>query len=332
MSSNTDRPVMNVANTSARMTLRPHPYTGPSIPHGLDIFPRQPSNVHHMPERLGQLAMSNRRRLQRLQDVAAQAGDRITQLGHDSRDLLQDIMAARQEMEDEDNNEGEESEGENLDSDMDSDAMDVDSDGDDGNEDDDDEDYDGDDDDSDDDDDIEFLAIGSTSVPYLNRVGHHSHVPGHPVTNTAAANAVQQPRPNIDVQQLPSPPATPPPRQLGLRGGRAEPRSFYKDLAEREELYEHSLASRTAAVRLQRQEYTAMIDGVVTQDEAGTRVSLQQWIYLAALARSVLEAETDARERECVRENLFYLERRILQERALLAMEVLEMAAGNVME
>ncbi|KAL8657752.1 MAG: hypothetical protein Q9226_001595 [Calogaya cf. arnoldii] len=324
MSSNTNRPAVNVANTSARITRYRHPHTGPYIPHGLDILPLQPSSVHQMPERLGQLAMSTRSRLRRLQDVLAQAGDRITRVGHDTRDLLQDIMAARQDLEEEDDSEDEESEDENLESGMDSDAMDVDSDGNDGD--------DEDDDDNDGDDDIESLAVESTSDPYLNRVSHQSHVPGHPVTNTAAVNAVQQPRPNIGMQQIPSPPATPPPRQFGLRGGKAEPRSFYNDLAEMEELHKHSLASRRAAVRRQRQEYAAMIDRAVTQDEAGIRVSLQQWIRLAALARSVLEAETEARAREEIREALFCLERRILQERAVLAMEELEMAAGNVME
>ncbi|KAI4240981.1 MAG: hypothetical protein L6R42_011403 [Xanthoria sp. 1 TBL-2021] len=172
MSSKSRRPTDNIPNTSARITgYRPLP-SGPYIPHGLDVLPLQPLNIHHTPTGLRiqrQLATDYMRRVREYDAVLAQTTNGLAQRRNDYRVLLQQIMIARQDVDEEDDEY--ESEAHRQQSDTESDAMDVDS------------------DDDDDGDGIEYMSVASRPA----NINHPSHAQVSTVTTPATVNAVQQP-------------------------------------------------------------------------------------------------------------------------------------------
>ncbi|KAI4105769.1 MAG: hypothetical protein LQ339_003331 [Xanthoria mediterranea] len=248
-------PSPNTPNTSAIRTGYRFPPSGPYIPHGLDVLPLQPPNLHPTPMGLHiqrRLAMYYLRRLREHDAVLAQRAARLAQRRNDFRILLHQIMEARQDVEDDKSDEEEQNESEGAESVTGSNAMDVDlEDGD----------YDADDDDDNDGGSIEYLEMRSTPAHYPANLHHNSHAQGLPGIVITAINAVQQPgsshlpvplattsypgsnlqlstspsstRPTFTGQHLSSLPQTPLPwqGQCRLRGGRAPPNDLDADQA-----------------------------------------------------------------------------------------------------
>ncbi|KAI4284041.1 MAG: hypothetical protein L6R38_001724 [Xanthoria sp. 2 TBL-2021] len=328
MSSKSRRPSDNIPNTSARITgYRPSP-SGPYIPHGLDVLPLKPLHIHHTLTGLRiqrQLATDYMRRLREYDAILAQTASGLAQRSNDYRVLLQQIMIARQDVDEED--EEYESEGGNTQSDTESNAMDVDSDGSDGSDDGDDDDGDG----------IDYMSVGSRPANNPTNINPPSHAQVSTVITPATVNAVQQPDPihipviitgssNINsnfqlptpppspqpiftMQHLPSPPQTPPPGkgQSHLRGGRASPPHLNDDQANIAESYRSFGLDR----RRLRQAYVELVNRVVEQRRADIRPSLSQLRELRTLARRILEGETDVTERRTWSYTVSHLEENI---------------------